>query len=141
MNLTRQRQGTGERSESWLRKDAGGLCEPLVHWAFRVLSENFFLPECSCIDVLAYFSRNILTVVNRPIRDRKIMVAIRAVVSDGTIMKKEFLLPGEIVSLLTSMASLPIIAIFFWQRLQQSRFKAFTVASCTLLLVSIGKRH
>lgn len=64
------------------------------------------------------------------------MAVTRAVVSDSTILKTGFLLPGEIVSLVTSMATLPIIAVFFWQRLKQARFKASTVAACTLLLVS-----
>jgi hypothetical protein len=63
------------------------------------------------------------------------MVAIRAVISDNNIVKTKFLLPGEIVSLVTSMLSLPVIAIFFWQRLLQARHTSFTAASCTLLLV------
>ncbi|CZT17280.1 uncharacterized protein RCC_03114 [Ramularia collo-cygni] len=62
----------------------------------------------------------------------------RAVVSDSTILKTGFLLPGEIVSLLTSMISLPIIAIFFWQRLRQAHVKAYTVASCALLMTYIS---
>lgn len=70
-----------------------------------------------------------------------VMVSIRAVVSDDSILKKEFVLPGEIVSLVTSMASLPIIAIFFWQRLQQARFKTLSIASVTLLLVCGGLWH
>lgn len=65
------------------------------------------------------------------------MVAIRAVVSDSNAVKSQFLLEGEVVSLVTSMASLPLIAIFFWQRLQQAKHKAFTVASCCLLLVCL----
>ncbi|PIA89054.1 hypothetical protein CB0940_07283 [Cercospora beticola] len=65
------------------------------------------------------------------------MVAIRAVVSDSNAVKSQFLLEGEVVSLVTSMASLPLIAVFFWQRLQQAKHKAFTVASCCLLLTYV----
>ncbi|KAF2216961.1 hypothetical protein CERZMDRAFT_80958 [Cercospora zeae-maydis SCOH1-5] len=65
------------------------------------------------------------------------MVAIRAVVSDSNVVKSQFLLEGEVVSLVTSMASLPIIAVFCWQRFLQAKHKAFTVASSCLLLTYI----
>lgn len=64
------------------------------------------------------------------------MVSIRAVISDTTVVKAKFPLPGEIASLLTSMVALPVMALFFWQRLNQARHKAFTAASCALLLVN-----
>ncbi|KAK4618170.1 hypothetical protein CLAFUW4_12287 [Fulvia fulva] len=57
-----------------------------------------------------------------------------AVVSDDTILKKGFLLPGDIVSILLALTGLPIITVFFYQRLQNARTKHFTVASVTLLL-------
>lgn len=69
------------------------------------------------------------------------MVDIRAVISDSNAVKSKFLLPGEIVSLVTSMISLPIMAIFFWQRWLQAKQKTFTAASCTLLLVSEDPQH
>lgn len=64
------------------------------------------------------------------------MVSIRAVISDTTVVKAKFPLPGEIASLLTSMVALPVMALFFWQRLNQAKHKAFTAASCALLLVN-----
>lgn len=65
-----------------------------------------------------------------------IMPVIRAVVSDENPVKQGFLLPEDIVSLLTAMISLPIISVFFWQRLQAAQTRGPSVASVTLLLVS-----
>ncbi|KAI5363267.1 hypothetical protein Slin15195_G106510 [Septoria linicola] len=66
------------------------------------------------------------------------MAVIRAVISDDNIIKSKFLLAGEVVSLVTAMASLPIIAIFFWQRLLQARHTSLTLASCSLLVTYVA---
>ncbi|CAK4031406.1 hypothetical protein CB0940_07283 [Lecanosticta acicola] len=67
-----------------------------------------------------------------------------AVISDDNPVKKEFLLPGDIVSLITSLLSLPLIAVFFYQRWQWQRWQRchsnlatgtqWTVATITLLV-------
>ncbi|EME40942.1 hypothetical protein DOTSEDRAFT_27534 [Dothistroma septosporum NZE10] len=57
-----------------------------------------------------------------------------AVISDSTILKTDFLLPGDIVSLLLALTGVPIVAVFFYQRYENARRKRVTVASVTLLL-------
>ncbi|KAF2166057.1 hypothetical protein M409DRAFT_23785 [Zasmidium cellare ATCC 36951] len=57
-----------------------------------------------------------------------------AVISDTNAVKDRFLLPGDIISLLTSLISLPIIAVFFYQRLQNACHRNITMASVTLLM-------
>ncbi|KAK4494343.1 hypothetical protein PRZ48_014641 [Zasmidium cellare] len=57
-----------------------------------------------------------------------------AVISDDNPVKDRFLLPGDIISLLTSLISLPIVAVFFFQRLQNGLHRKITMASVTLLM-------
>jgi hypothetical protein len=59
-----------------------------------------------------------------------------AIVNDESIVKKEFVLSGEVASLLLSLIGLPLIALLFPERLQTARKARWNVASVTLLAVS-----
>ncbi|KXS98230.1 hypothetical protein AC578_271 [Pseudocercospora eumusae] len=62
------------------------------------------------------------------------VVLTRAVVSNSNAVKQKFQLPGEISSLVVALLSLPIIAVFFFDRLRSARQQGTTIASVTLLL-------
>ncbi|KXT12247.1 hypothetical protein AC579_813 [Pseudocercospora musae] len=62
------------------------------------------------------------------------VVLTRAVVSNSNAVKQKFQLPGEISSLVMALLSLPIIAVFFIDRLRSARQRGATIASVTLLL-------
>ncbi|KJX97606.1 hypothetical protein TI39_contig477g00004 [Zymoseptoria brevis] len=55
------------------------------------------------------------------------------VISNDNIVRQEFVLSGEIVSMLVSLVSLPIIAVLFWQRFEDARKKRWNVAGISLL--------
>ncbi|KAH9832723.1 hypothetical protein Tdes44962_MAKER00203 [Teratosphaeria destructans] len=55
------------------------------------------------------------------------------IVSDQSNVKHDFLLPGEICSLVLSLIALPAITVMFMQRWQTARQTRFNVASVTLL--------
>ncbi|EME78453.1 uncharacterized protein MYCFIDRAFT_80868 [Pseudocercospora fijiensis CIRAD86] len=65
------------------------------------------------------------------------VVLTRAIVSDSNPVKQKFQLPGEISSLVVALLSLPIIAVFFFDRLRSSKKRGTTIASVTLLLTYI----
>jgi hypothetical protein len=60
-----------------------------------------------------------------------------AVISDENPVRHEFPLIGEIISLVTSLATVAIIAVLFLERFQQSRYRSFSIATYTLLIVRI----
>ena len=59
-----------------------------------------------------------------------------AIVDNSNLVRRKFLLPGEIISINVSLVALSLIAVFFCQRWQHAQARNHTIATSLLLFVS-----